>query len=48
MKITQNGSENLDDYYVRKPDPVPPCLDSDKTKCCTIGPYDAREFFNYI
>lgn len=48
MKITQNGTETLDDYYVRKPDPVPPCLVSDKTKCCSLGPYGAREFFNYI
>jgi len=48
VKITQNGNEKLDDYYVRKPDPVPPCLASNKIKCCKFSPYDIKETFNYI
>jgi hypothetical protein len=48
MQVTQDGTEPLDDYYVRKSDPVLPCEPSDKTKCCSLGPYGPIELFNYI
>ncbi|GAH08247.1 unnamed protein product, partial [marine sediment metagenome] len=43
MSITQNGRDNLETYYTRKPDPVLPCEQSDKTKCWLFTPYDAKE-----
>ncbi|MHA1467846.1 MAG: CapA family protein, partial [Promethearchaeota archaeon] len=48
MKITHDGSKDLDTYYEEKPDLVHPCQPSDKIDWLCLSPYDRKETFYYI